>query len=119
MGLIIKGPLSKGFPHHFPDEVPDEVCVSKRPKIPTLPKTNMDTKNDGFLNMYLLSNMAFYTPTKIHPRNLTQIPKIASFKGSYLFQTIILGIHVSFRECNYRKSHLFLVDIIKTTPSVN
>ena len=35
----------------------------------------------------------------LHPRNLTQIPKIAIFKGSYLFQTIILGIHVSFREC--------------------
>ena len=28
----------------------------------------------------------------LHPRNLTQIPKIAIFKGSYLFQTIILGI---------------------------
>ena len=28
------------------------------------------------------------------------IPKIAIFfKGSYLSQTIILGIHVSFREC--------------------
>ena len=31
------------------------------------------------------------------------IPKIAIFKGSYLFQTIILGIHVSFRECNLHK----------------
>ena len=27
------------------------------------------------------------------------IPNIAMFKGSYLFQTIILGIHVSFRGC--------------------
>ena len=27
------------------------------------------------------------------------IPKMAMFKGSYLFQTIILGIHVSFLGC--------------------
>ena len=27
-----------------------------------------------------------------------KIPKIAMFKGSYLFQTIILGIHVSFQD---------------------
>ena len=29
------------------------------------------------------------------------IPNIAIFKGSYLFQTIILGLHVSFREGIY------------------
>ena len=36
----------------------------------------------------------------LHSRNLTKIPKIAIFEGSYLFQTIILGIHVSFQGFN-------------------
>ena len=36
---------------------------------------------------------------KILPQKSNElIPKIAMFKGSYLFQPIILGIHVSFRE---------------------
>ena len=34
-----------------------------------------------------------FTPQK------SNIPTIAMFKGSYLFQPIILGIHVSFRVC--------------------
>ena len=44
----------------------------------------------------------------LHPRNLTWIPNIAMFKGSYLFQTIILGIHVSFRECKTVYSFLLV-----------
>ncbi len=32
----------------------------------------------------------------LHPRNLTQMSKMAKFKRSHLFQTIILGIHASF-----------------------
>ena len=32
--------------------------------------------------------------------NFGGVPKIAIFKGSYLLQTIIFRIHVSFRECN-------------------
>ena len=43
------------------------------------------------------SMWAFHVNTcYLHPR----IPRVAIFKESYLFfQTIILGIHVSFREC--------------------
>ena len=37
----------------------------------------------------------------IHPRKLTWIPKMAIFKRNHLFQTIILGIHVSFRGCRH------------------
>ena len=33
----------------------------------------------------------------ITPRNPTYIPKMAIFKGNHLFQTTLLGIHVSFR----------------------
>ena len=33
------------------------------------------------------------------------------FKGSYLFQTIILGIHVSFRGCNKRGAKHMLVEL--------
>ena len=40
-----------------------------------------------------------YIYRTIHPGKLTWIPKIAMFKGSYLFQGIILGIHVSFWGC--------------------
>ncbi len=35
----------------------------------------------------------------IHPRNLTWIPNMAIFKRSHHFQTIILGIRISFRGC--------------------
>ena len=35
----------------------------------------------------------------IHPWKLTWIPKKAISKRSHLFQTIFLGIHVSFRGC--------------------
>ena len=34
------------------------------------------------------------------------IPKMAMFERSYLFQTVILGIHVSFRGCNYSPKQL-------------
>ena len=37
--------------------------------------------------------------SKLHPRKLTWIPKMAIFKRDHLLQTIILGIHVSFRGC--------------------
>ena len=38
----------------------------------------------------------------VHPGNLTcRYQKLPLFKGSYLFQTIILGIHVSFQGCKY------------------
>ena len=40
------------------------------------------------------------------------IPKIAIFKGSYLFQSIILGIHVSFRECRY-SCQVFLMKCVE------
>ena len=36
---------------------------------------------------------------EVHPRKLTWIPKMAIFKRNHLLQTIILGIHVSFRGC--------------------
>ena len=36
---------------------------------------------------------------QLHSRNLTLIPRIATCKGSYLFNTIIFGIHVSFLGC--------------------
>ena len=39
------------------------------------------------------------------------IPKIAIFEGSYLFQTIILGIHVRFLGCNI-KAYLIHLDTI-------
>ena len=45
-----------------------------------------------------------FLETSIHHRKLTWIPKMVIFKGSYLFQTIIMGIHVSFRECNQNES---------------
>ena len=35
----------------------------------------------------------------LHARNLTERPNMAMFKGIYLLQTIILGIHVSVRGC--------------------
>ena len=38
---------------------------------------------------------------QIHLRYLTCTPKMAIFKRSRLFQTIILGIHVSFQGCKY------------------
>ena len=45
---------------------------------------------------------------RVQPRKLTWIPKMAIFKGSrYLFQTIILGIHVSFRECTLPETNIF------------
>ena len=38
----------------------------------------------------------------LHSRNLYNIDtKMSIFEGRYLFQTIILGIHVSFRGCIY------------------
>ena len=37
----------------------------------------------------------------LHPRKLTWIPKIAISERSYILKTIILGIHVSFRECTH------------------
>ena len=36
---------------------------------------------------------------QIHLRNLTYIPKMATFKRSHHFQTIIVGLHVSFQGC--------------------
>ena len=40
----------------------------------------------------------------IQPRNLTnRYQKLQILQGVHLFQTIILGIHVSFRECNSHK----------------
>ena len=49
---------------------------------------------DGTLgHFFFLSKICFDYP----PRNLTKIPKLAIFKGNHLFQTILLGIHVSFR----------------------
>ena len=35
----------------------------------------------------------------VPPGKLTWIPRMAIFKRSHLFQTIILGIHVSFSGC--------------------
>ena len=46
---------------------------------------------------YIICIYIFTRYVYIHPRHLTWILKIAMFKGSYLFQTIILGIHVGFR----------------------
>ena len=46
-----------------------------------------------------LSIWDVYRYIEIQTRNLTRIPETAMFQGSYIFQTIILGIHVSFREC--------------------
>ena len=39
-------------------------------------------------------------PLRLQPVTAQKSPKITMFKGSYLFQTIILGIHVSFRDCS-------------------
>ena len=36
---------------------------------------------------------------QIHLRNLTYIPKMATFKRSHHFQTIIVGLHISFQGC--------------------
>ena len=42
----------------------------------------------------------------LHPRNLTQVPKIAISKGSYLFaRPIILGFHLSFWECKWNYTY--------------
>ena len=46
----------------------------------------------------------------IYPWNLTWIPKMAIFKKSHLFQTIILGIHVSFRGCNSISGNILCMD---------
>ena len=45
----------------------------------------------------------------VQPRNPTWIPTIATFKGSCLFPTIILGIHVSFREFSAIQILLILI----------
>ena len=40
-----------------------------------------------------------YINQDLHPPKPTWIPKIPIFKRRYIFQTIILGIHVSFQGC--------------------
>ena len=45
----------------------------------------------------------------VHPGNLTcRYQKLPLFKGSYLFQTIILGIHVSFQGCKYLEIYILV-----------
>ena len=48
-----------------------------------------------------------------------EIQKIATFKGSCLFLIIILGIHVSFRECSAKEILLTLVLIVSVLSSNN
>ena len=52
-----------------------------------------------FFTCFFRKWMRFQTHNNLHPGNRTWISKIAMFKGSYRFQTIILGIHVSFGGC--------------------
>ena len=54
-------------------------------------KTSRGTTNAG-------TDITIYQ--NIHPRKLTWMPKIALFERTYLFQTIIFGIYVRFRECS-------------------
>ena len=49
------------------------------------------------LMFFFLKNVHMCTLQK---SNIDTVTRIAIFKGSYLIQTIILGIHVSFRGCN-------------------
>ncbi len=50
--------------------------------------------------LFFVGRLCFFPSGCATPQKSNIDTKIAIFKGSYLFQTIILGIHVSFRGCN-------------------
>ena len=65
---------------------------------PSITKKQIQLFTCGCAQLFVKSSWSWLIWENFHPRSLTL--EIAMFKGSYLFQTIILRIHVSFRECN-------------------